>query len=805
MRTTRIVILLIFFTATLFVLVRALVSAVRPSHAVHPKPGTPRKSILGLVYYNPPFSLFQPNAAISLTDDNSTSFAARPAAFGPQLAPRGLSGQLWVGSGFAEDSLESHGELGCSDIPGWEGGASPQAILKSSIKSVASHPSTTESKPDKAKMSGKKSPKDIELDNEAPEAPRAIDDGTDNYLHEALRSSLARRDTSTSSHADIQSMQESAEIEGKVVLLMRGGCGFLEKVMWAQRRGAIAVIVGDNQRGGPLVNMFARGEDAENVTIPSVFTARTTAQLLSSLTQPGSFIEDSIDDSGNPVLKVQKGMKPSTKKGAEKGAEKTKSAVQGKAKSTAAVSRHSRRATKEASSIKSDRSWLSRLLGFGANSRRATTESDSGHGKLEWVMVDEWDNEIDKKISDSIKDTKKQPHKANKVTADEFRIGVQDWRDPDLVDKSHVTEKSTNSVSDSRKQEGKHAGKDSSKSALSHIDLDSDKSGKGHGLLRKLFGEEEMEEDTEALTSDADDDKIEPPEHAKPSPEPHHGLWVTITPNSGTSPFFDTLLVLVVSPLVTLSVVYALLILRARIRRRRWRAPKSVVERLPVRTYHTVATTPSISPQASSPANSSPTTPLLQHSPSRPRPRSRTTTGVPESDNLTVPSSSIPAVASSSRGRAGNEHEKGSSGFSAEWRKYMGRQVECVVCLEEYVDGVSRVMSLPCGHEFHAECITPWLTTRRRTCPICKGDVVRSLAHSSRSMPRYEPYREDSDDDVVASSSLDSDVEQGINQPVPQNAQSTSRGEGWLGVFSQSLGGGWQRAPSRSPSPSARR
>src|SRR5207244_801286 len=49
------------------------------------------------------------------------------------------------------------------------------------------------------------------------------------------------------------------------------------------------------------------------------------------------------------------------------------------------------------------------------------------------------------------------------------------------------------------------------------------------------------------------------------------------------------------------------------------------------------------------------------------------------------------------------------------------------VCLEEYVDGVSRVMSLPCGHEFHVDCITPWLTTRRRTCPICKGDVVRGI------------------------------------------------------------------------------
>jgi hypothetical protein len=156
---------------------------------------------------------------------------------------------------------------------------------------------------------------------------------------------------------------------------------------------------------------------------------------------------------------------------------------------------------------------------------------------------------------------------------------------------------------------------------------------------------------------------------------------------------------LVVSPLVTLTVVYALLLLRSRIRRRRWRAPKSVVERLPVRTYQTI--TSANQSRLPSPTSASPTTPLLQHTVAR-RPRSRTTSGLPEPGILLHTNSD--SSQSSRAPSRGHEHDKGAN-VTNEWKKYMGRQVECVVCLEEYVDGVSRVMSLPCGHEFHVDCM----------------------------------------------------------------------------------------------------
>ncbi|RSL81237.1 hypothetical protein CEP51_005999 [Fusarium floridanum] len=737
MRPPRVFVLILFIAVSLLLFCRAISSSLRSAYADYPAGGfssgskaaqssqsshettKSTKSVWGSMYYNTPFSLFPPNAAISLTDDNSTSFAARPAAFGPKLAIRGLSGQLWIGSGFAEDSLlDGTGELGCGDLPGWNKGAEAVGLnraLRAAVPSVA--------------------------------APRS-DASThskrgDQVFTRNERNHITSPSEFTNGQRGRSRNQDASDIKGKVVLLMRGGCGFLDKVMWAQRRGAIAVIVGDNQKGGPLIQMFAHGPEVDNVTIPSVFTARTTAQLLSALTQPGSFIEDTLDNQGNPVLRVQQGPRPRKHK-----TQRPRSSV------TAS--------TRERRSLVSSQvsGRFSRFI-----TRRQQAPSNFAR-EFEDETTQAFRNTLRKR---AVKDTR------SPLLSEDYDDGWKPKDESETLDSASV-----------RKIPVSRHGSEPSDSTAD-------------AQLLKFFSETE-EEDEPSAPIDRPDDRLERPD------EVHEGLWVTITPTSNASPFFDTLLVLVISPLVTLTVVYALLILRARIRRRRWRAPKSVVERLPVRTYHTVATSPSLSPRAPSPASASPTTPLLQETPTRPRPRSRTTTGVPEDESRVASSEAIPTPSTSTRNNnRRNEREKGSSGFSAEWKKYMGRQVECVVCLEEYVDGVSQVMSLPCGHEFHVECITPWLTTRRRTCPICKGDVVRSLAHGSSSEPHYEPYRDDDSDDeeTIAEGSgsrsddRESDLEQGLLSTEPRSSR-WSRHDGWLSLFSSGAG------RARSPSPEDR-
>ncbi|EME86969.1 uncharacterized protein MYCFIDRAFT_86533 [Pseudocercospora fijiensis CIRAD86] len=760
-------------------------------------------------YFNwrTPSSLFPPSAIISITDDNSTNFVARPAAFGPLLPAKSLSGQLWIGSGFGNDHLGrggsgagAGGELGCSDVPGWDDGS-----WSTTKKSGDGRSAAGENQRSNAKRAA-----DDEYMMETPQKEYPTeDDGTDDHLHHPLPASDGLKtngdsagNTKKPTHADIQSLQESAEIAGKVVLLSRGGCGFLEKVKWVQRRGGIAMIVGDDIRGGPLVTMYARG-DTSNVTIPSLFTSYTTAQLLSSL-MPAQ--DSTTDDPSRLALAA--GDKSKEQTGAEKGkaADKPKfttTSGTAKAASTAPAKKPASKDKKPASKhaeaeqkSKSHCGWFASAFG-ACSDGHADSRRPPSSGNIGWVLQEEFEDD-EQPIGKFGKASTKSPSTTPKPGShDGFVIGVQDWRDPDLVavaKEQHLKGSSTSSSTSALPQSSKAVttslrggsmtpgSGEYGKANHEAVDILSPKKSQANndgmtsqqidgqggdedasrGWLGRLFssdpGQEDAKPDT-ASQKDASQTELEshhgkapaspkkmPSKHGAPA---HEGLWVTLSQTSmSSSPFFDTLLVLVVSPLVTLTVVYALLLLRSRIRRRRWRAPKSVVERLPVRTYQTMASsTASTTSSTSSPCATTPLLPPSRPISTRSRPRARTASEVPQGGSLLSDEMASPSLE--------QIEEKRAAGL-AEWRRrYGGKQRECVVCLEEYVDGVSRVMSLPCGHEFHAECITPWLTTRRRTCPICKGDVVRSLARhgaaSSSTSPSsaLQPYHDSEDEDDV--------------------------------------------------------
>lgn len=53
----------------------------------------------------------------------------------------------------------------------------------------------------------------------------------------------------------------------------------------------------------------------------------------------------------------------------------------------------------------------------------------------------------------------------------------------------------------------------------------------------------------------------------------------------------------------------------------------------------------------------------------------------------------------------------------------------CVVCQEELEEGVD-VACMPCSHEFHADCLFPWLN-RSRFCPICRFELPREKGWAS--------------------------------------------------------------------------
>ncbi|MDG1332289.1 MAG: T9SS-dependent M36 family metallopeptidase [Crocinitomicaceae bacterium] len=83
-------------------------------------------------------------------------------------------------------------------------------------------------------------------------------------------------------------------MNGKIALIMRGSCPFVDKVQRAQDDGAVAVIVVNNQTTAP----FAMGGTSTTITIPSVMISNADGLALINAIEGGATINATLANGG---------------------------------------------------------------------------------------------------------------------------------------------------------------------------------------------------------------------------------------------------------------------------------------------------------------------------------------------------------------------------------------------------------------------------------------------------------------------------------------------------------------------------
>jgi len=83
----------------------------------------------------------------------------------------------------------------------------------------------------------------------------------------------------------------STDLTGKIAFIDRGTCSFSEKVLNAQLKGAIAVLVANNVSGSALVSMGSTQPFAAKVTIPSFFISQGDGAKLKAALAEGLQIQ----------------------------------------------------------------------------------------------------------------------------------------------------------------------------------------------------------------------------------------------------------------------------------------------------------------------------------------------------------------------------------------------------------------------------------------------------------------------------------------------------------------------------------
>ena len=114
------------------------------------------------------------------------------------------------------------------------------------------------------------------------------------------------------------------------------------------------------------------------------------------------------------------------------------------------------------------------------------------------------------------------------------------------------------------------------------------------------------------------------------------------------------------------------------------------------------------------------------------------------------------------------------------------RCTSCSICIDDF-EPLEKIRLLPrCGHAFHTDCIIPWLTEKRASCPLCKQNVLGAGTDGLVAAPRGGPntftdgIQEGDDGDDGGR------TEQGGNSLLVDSGHSSDGGEG------EFIGGVWQ-------------
>jgi len=62
----------------------------------------------------------------------------------------------------------------------------------------------------------------------------------------------------------------------------------------------------------------------------------------------------------------------------------------------------------------------------------------------------------------------------------------------------------------------------------------------------------------------------------------------------------------------------------------------------------------------------------------------------------------------------------------------------CSICIDDFKQGEELVLLPHCGHFYHPQCISPWLTEKSSDCPLCRISVKHNVRQSQQSQSQSQ-------------------------------------------------------------------